>query len=99
MAFQVAHNRGCVYLGLASPWGNIFGKPGKNFFVPIFGVLWFIDPVTFVGKINHSRSNSLSLQRSKQFMALSDWTTEIEIVVNHEHRGLELAEVARFGVG
>ena len=52
-------------------------------------------PVALVGKVDEARRHALPLQRGEELEALTDRHAEIKIVVNDQHGGFELAEVAR----
>lgn len=55
--------------------------------------------MSFVGKIDETAGYPLSLESLKEFMPLADRTTEVEVVMDHEHRCFVFAEIASQGVG
>ena len=52
-------------------------------------------PMPFIREIDELARNALSLQCLKKFVALTNRTAKIEIVMNDKHRCFEFTEIAR----
>src|SRR5262245_65749884 len=80
-------------------------QPGEHLLVPELTVLRLEHPVALVREVDEPRGDLLSLQGGEQLVSLTDRAAEIEVVLDHEHWRLELAEVRRllvrrvFGIG
>ena len=85
------------YLLLAAAFA-IRAQPCKNFFVPVHAIGWLVNPVPFIRKVDKATWHALTLQALKQLMALSDWTTEIQVIMDDEHRSFVFAKIARQGM-
>src|SRR5438067_4101564 len=77
---------------------DVFLEPPEYLFVPEFAVRRLRHPVALVREVDELRFDPLPLQRRKQLVALPNRAAEVQIVLDQEHRRLELAEVARLGV-
>src|SRR5262245_17523526 len=78
---------------LPTGWG-VLRQPREDFLVPVFTVLGLQDPVPLIREVEEPARYALTLQRAKEFVPLPDRAAEIEVVLDQEHRRLELAEVA-----
>src|SRR5262249_6753500 len=61
--------------------------------VPELAVLRLEDPVSLIREVDEPRRHALALQRGEQLVPLADRHAEIEVVLDDQHRRLELAEV------
>lgn len=46
--------------------------------------------MTFVREVNELARNAKSLQSREELVAFADWNPEVEIVVDDQHRSLEV---------
>src|SRR5437870_9305431 len=80
--------------GSAPAWGHVLRQPTENLFVPELTIRRLQDPVPLVGEIDELGRHPLALQRREQLLPLADRAAEIQVVVDHQHRRFELAELA-----
>ncbi len=69
---------------------TVLSQPREDLIMPVTTVGWFCDPVAFIRKVDELAGNSQSLQCRKQLMTFADRDSEVEIIMNDEHRGLEV---------
>src|SRR5438270_820110 len=67
--------------------------PPEHFLVPALAVGRLQHPMALVREIDEPRRHALPLQGGKQLDPLTDRAAEIEVVLDHQHRRPELAEV------
>jgi hypothetical protein len=63
--------------------------------MPMKTIRRFIDPMSFVWKVDELARNTLSLKCLKQFMSLSDGAAKIKVIMNDQHWRFVLAQIAR----
>lgn len=65
-------------------------EPSKDLVVPELAVGWLVHPVPLVREIDQLARNAPALERGEQLQTLADRDSEIEVVVDDQHRSLKV---------
>src|SRR5947209_15028259 len=69
---------------------DVLLEPREDLAVPVAAVLRLEHPVALVGEIDHARRDAEALQGREQLDALADRDAVVAVVVDDEHRRLEV---------
>ncbi len=77
-------------IGLLRAGRAVFADPGEDLVVPVATVRGLRHPVAFIRKVDVLAGNTLTLQRCEQLIAFAHGNSEVQIVVNDQHRSLKV---------
>ena len=68
-------------------------QPGEDLIVPVAAIGRLEDPVPFVWEVDELRGDAEPLQRREELMPFAYGTTEVQVIMDDQHRRLEVLSV------